>query len=352
MIPPTRHRPVSTGDAPHRATVAAGFVTGLLSGLPERGVDPLPLLATAGVTPAALLDPAVRVPIDGYAALYNATVARLEDEGFGLFPAPVRPGTFEFLCRSLIGSKTLGEALERAARFLRLVLPDIAVSVERDAALARIVIAERRRLRRNLSDPRRVFAFEWLLRLLHGLSCWLVARGIALDEVRFPYPRPAHAPDYALVYTEHSVFEFDSLAASFEAALMDLPVRRDESDLAAFLDGAPGKISMLYRRDREMVRAVRELLANSMGMGFDEAAQALGITPRTLHRRLHDEGSSFRAIKDRLRRELALARLEKTETSVADIATELGYSEPSAFFRAFQGWTGEAPSEHRKRHRP
>jgi AraC-like DNA-binding protein len=252
----------------------------------------------------------------------------------------------------VIGSKTLGEALDRAGRFLHVVLSDVAVTVERDEKLARIVLTEMRRLRREPSDPRRVFAFEWLLRLLHGLSCWLVARGIALDEVRFPYPRPPHAPDYALVYTEHSVFDCESLAASFEAALLDLPVRRDESDLAAFLDGAPGKISMLYRRDREMVRAVRELLAKSMAMGFDEAARALALTPRTLHRRLHDEGSSFRAIKDRLRRELALARLEKTETSVADIANELGYSEPSAFFRAFQGWTGEAPSEHRKRHRP
>ena len=46
-----------------------------------------------------------------------------------------------------------------------------------------------------------------------------------------------------------------------------------------------------------------------------------------------------------------MARLEKTRQSVAEIAAELGYSEPSAFFRAFHGWTGEAPSAHRKRSR-
>ncbi len=63
----------------------------------------------------------------------------------------------------------------------------------------------------------------------------------------------------------------------------------------------------------------------------------------------HDEGASFRAIKDALRRDLALARLAKPGGSVARVAAELGYSEPSAFFRAFQGWTGEAPSAWRRR---
>ena len=68
-------------------------------------------------------------------------------------------------------------------------------------------------------------------------------------------------------------------------------------------------------------------------------------------RRLHEEGTSFREVKDLLRREIALARLERSDASVAEIAAELGYSEPSAFFRAFQGWTGLAPTAHRRRSR-
>jgi len=336
----------------HRATVAAGFVTGMVAGLRARGVDPAPLLEGAGVDRAILADPARRAPIGAYAALYNAVVRELGDEGFGLFSHPVRPGAFEFLCRSVVAAATLGEALERAVRFLALVLPDLAVHVSTDGERARIVIEERRRLRPRAGHPARVFAFEWLLRLLHGLACWLAGRGLTLDEVRFPYPRPAHAADYALVYTENSTFDAPRLVASFDARLLDLPVRRDASDLAAFLDGAPGKIAMLYRRDREMARTVRTALARSLdgALDFDAVARSLGTSPRTLHRRLADEGTSFRAIKDGIRRELALERLEKTRASVADIAAELGYSEPSAFFRAFRGWTGVSPSAHRKRH--
>jgi len=196
-----------------------------------------------------------------------------------------------------------------------------------------------------------VFAFEWLLRLLHGLASWFAARPLALIAVRFPYARPAHAADYALIYTEHATFGGESLVATLDAASLDWPVRRDARDLEGFLDGAPGKIAMLYRRDREAARAVREFLAHSLAASLAETARALGLSQRTLHRRLHEEGTSFREVKDGLRREIAMARLEKSGASVADIAAELGYSEPSAFFRAFQGWTGVAPSIHRKRSR-
>jgi AraC-like DNA-binding protein len=325
----------------------------MLSGLGPRGIDAPRLLRAAGIPASVLRERRARVPIAAYVALYNGVVRALDDEGFALFAAPVRPGTLEFLCRATVGSPTLGEALDRAARFLALVLPDLAVRVSRSRGLARLEIAERRRLRREPGDPRRVFAFEWLLRLLHGLACWLAGRAIALQAVRFPFPRPAHAADYALVYAEHSLFDAPTLVATFDAALLDLPVVRAGADVEAFLDGAPGRISMLYRRDREMVRRVRELLARDLAAAptLEAAARALEVSPRTLHRRLAEEGSGFRAIRDELRRALALSRLETSRKRIADIATELGYSEPSAFFRAFHSWTGEAPSAHRRRRR-
>jgi AraC-like DNA-binding protein len=251
----------------------------------------------------------------------------------------------------MLGSRDLAEALDRAGRFLRLVLPDLEVHVVRTGPRASLVVRERRRLQRRGADPRRVFAFEWMLRLLHGVSCWLAARALPLDEVRFPFPRPAHAADYSLIYAERVAFSGNALEARFDAALLDLPIRRDASELAAFLEGAPGKIAMLYRRDREVARAVRDALAASLSNapGFDEVARRLHLAPRTLHRRLRDEGTSFRGIKAALRREAALSRLEKTRESIADIAAGLGYSEPSAFFRAFHGWTGAGPSAHRRK---
>lgn len=330
-----------------------GFVTGMLAGLARRQIDPTPLLAATNID---LADTASRIPVDRYAALYNRLNRQLDDEGFGLFAQPMRLGSFEFLCRGCLSAATLAEALQRASRFLHIVLPDLAVSVRRTQGRAELVISETRHLAESPDDPGRIFAFEWLLRLLHGLSCWLAGRGLALDSVIFPYHRPAHADDYALIFTEDSRFAptlpsgVGTLVASLNANLLDLPVRRDEAALATFLDGAPGKITTLYRRDREMVIRVRDLLRAALPepLSLDEIADRLHLSPRTLHRRLEEEGASFRAIKDALRRDMALARLSKSRDSIARIAADLGYADTSAFYRAFVDWTGMAPVNYRR----
>ncbi|MFC5303111.1 AraC family transcriptional regulator [Azospira restricta] len=318
----------------------------MLAGAAHTGHDPAALLAAVGIAADCLADDAARIPLADYAALYNHVNAVLDDEAFGLFAAPMRVGCFEFLCRATITAPQLGEALARAIRFLRALLPDMEIGIVRDGDSALLTIAEGQPL-----VVGRVFAYEWLLRLLHGLSCWLVGRGIALDAVDFPYPRPAHADDYAQIYTANSRFDAPRLAARIAGNLLELPIRRDEAALQRFLDGAPGKLTMLYRNDRELVMRVRDHLRAALPEvpELEATAAALRLTPRTLNRRLEEEGSSFRAIKDALRRDLALSRIAKTAQPVADLAADLGYADPSAFYRAFVGWTGVSPSAYRRR---
>jgi len=343
---PSGSHPAARNTSRHHATVAMGFVDGMLSGLRRQHRDPAPLLLATGIS---LADTASRIPVERYAALYNRIIAELDDEAFGLFPQPMPPGSFEFLCRGMLGAHTLDEALARASRFLRIVLPDLAVSVRRDGNRAELEIAETTCRFATDDDPARIFAFEWLLRLIHGVACWFVGRGIALDMVRFPYPRPAHADDYTLVYTEHSHFEGGTLLARFKDNLLDLPIRRDDAALGRFLDGAPGRISMLYRRDREMVLRVRDLLRGALprNLSIEDVARQMHLSTRTLHRRLEDEGSSFRLIKEATRRDIAYARLTKTDQPIAALAADLGYADTSTFYRAFVAWSGLSPEQFR-----
>lgn len=330
-----------------------GFVRGMLAGLERHKIDPTPLLSSADID---ISDSSQRIPVVRYASLYNQINRKLDDEAFGLFSQPMRLGSFEFLCRGCLSAPTLAEALTRAARFLRIVLPDLAVTIRRHQNHAELVISETRRLAERPDDAGRVFAFEWLLRLLHGLACWLAGRGISLDSVIFPYPRPPHATDYPLIFTADSRFAptvpggVGTLLASFSANLLDLPIRRDEAALISFLDGAPGKITTLYRRDREMVTRVRDLLRGALPetLSLDEIADRLHLSPRSIHRRLEAEGTSFRGIKDALRRDLALARLTKSQAPISQIAAALGYADPSAFYRACVEWTGMAPAHYRR----
>jgi AraC-like DNA-binding protein len=92
-------------------------------------------------------------------------------------------------------------------------------------------------------------------------------------------------------------------------------------------------------------RALRSALTTDDAQ-LDGVARRLGMTPRSLQRRLKDEGTVFQTVRDEMRRELADQYLKKG-MSLAEISFLLGFSEPSAFFRAFKRWTGLTPMERR-----
>src|SRR3546814_11296869 len=85
--------------------------------------------------------------------------------------------------------------------------------------------------------------------------------------------------------------------------------------------------------------------------GFDELAADFRIRVSTRRGRLEEEGQSIRAIKDALRRDLAIRQLTRTPHTVGEIAQALGFAEPSAFHRAFRQWTGVSPGDYRQRSR-
>ncbi|MGE5468634.1 MAG: AraC family transcriptional regulator [Ignavibacteria bacterium] len=330
------------------STVAVGFVRGILAGTTRAGAAPARLLEHAGIATSMLDDGDARVPVARYAALYRLINERLDDEGFGLFSRPLRRGTFEFLCRGALSAATLEAALERIARFLRVVLDDMEVEIQRTRDTAVIVISQEQPL--PVGEPGRVFAFEWLLRMIHGVAAWLVARPLALSEVAFPYPPPPHAAEYEFVFAPRCTFDAQRLEARFPAAALDLPVRRDEAALAAFLADAPASITTLYRRDRAVAQRVRDALRAALPgtRTLPQIAAALFLSPRTLHRRLEDEGTSLQAIRDALRRDLAGEWLTKTRRPIGQIAAALGFADGSSFYRAFTAWTGRSPRDYRR----
>ena len=330
-------------------TVSIGFVRGMLAGTGRTGLRSKDLLDHAEIATSLLHDASARVPVARYAALYRLINERLDDEAFALFSRPLRRGSFELLCRGALSAPTLADALDRIARYLKVILDDLDVELIQSGQAAVLIIAQEQDL--PVGPDGRVFAFEWLLRLIHGLAAWLVAHPLPLDEVAFPYPPPLHAPDYELIFAPRYTFDAPRLEARFAVNLLSLPVRRDETALRLFLADAPASITTLYRGDRSLALRVREQLRAALPnpLSLPELARRLFLSPRTLHRRLEAENASVRGIRESLRHELALERLSKTTLPLSRIATDLGFADSASFYRAFLAWTGSGPREYRQR---
>ena len=250
------------------------------------------------------------------------------------------------LCHSVVNCKTLGQALDRSLRFYALILDDFSGSLARDGQEARIVLHER-----VAGASRRVFAHELLLMLLYGVSCWLVGRRIPILRTEFSYSEPAHSAEYRLMYCAQLSFNRPSTVIAFETSYLDLPVVQNERSIKEFLRTAPESILVKYKNGSSLAARVRRRLRQYLPgevPDFEGLADELNMTAATMRRRLHEEGESYQSIKDQLRRDLAISYLSHSSRSVMDIALELGFSERSAFHRAFRKWTGASPGEFRR----
>lgn len=336
----------AVGGRPEPGTVAVCFVAAALQSVRARHLDADSLLAQVGLSPGLLQVPQARVSAKHYGQLWRLVAVTLDDEFFGQDSRRMKAGSFAMLVHSVLGCSNLGQALHRSLRFYGLILDDIAGSMSRGPKEATVVLQER-----AAGESPRIFGQEVLLMLLHGVACWLVGRRIPILRAQFAYPEPPHGAEYRLMYCMNLAFGCSHTAIVFPADYLDLPIVQNERSVKDFLRTAPESILVKYKNGSSLSarirRRLRQLLPREVP-DFDTLAGELNMTTATMRRRLHDEGVSYQGIKDQLRRDLAIGYLSHSDRSVMDIAMELGFSERSAFHRAFRKWTGASPGEFRR----
>lgn len=261
----------------------------------------------------------------------------------------MKSGSFAMLCHGVLACPTLARALDRALRYFALILDDLAGVLVKDGGTARIQLLDR-----ALGKQGREFAHETFLMLIHGLACWLVGRRIPIDVAEFAYSEPAHSAEYRLMYCADLRYDRPMTAIEFDASYLDLPVTQDERSVKEFLRRAPENVLVKYKNHSSLSARVRRRLRQGSlheASSFETLAAELHMTPATARRRLYEEVTSYQAIKDELRRDQAIAYLTHSDRSVLEVALELGFSERSAFHRAFRKWTGVSPGQFRRNQR-
>lgn len=331
-------------------TVSIAFVRGAVQRLDAATRQAV--LQRAAIAPELLAADAARVPAAAFAALWLAVGEALDDEFFGLDSRRMKVGSFALLCHALAAQVTVDRALRQGLRGFSLFLDDVGVTLAVDGAEALLRIDNRL----EGTDARR-FADETLLVMVHGVLCWLAGRRVPLSRLDWGHPKPPHADEYRRMFSPTLSFGAPATAARFDARVLRASTAVTPASLQAFLRHAPQSVFLKQvhhggrhggwaERVRRQLR--RELVAPAAEpLALDALARQFGLSPATLRRRLEDEGVGWQALKDEVRRDLAIHRLADPRQSIEDIAAQLGFNDASSFHRAFRKWTGAAPGAYR-----
>ena len=327
------------------ASIPIVFVYGLLAGLQAKGHPTSQWLVEAGVAPELLQHPSARITQDQYARLLRVLMERSDDEALGLLSRPLRPGTLSLLLRNTLGASTLEVATRRLTRSFGLVQDDLRIDILSDGSLTGVAL---RLTHPDVDGP--VSLQELLLRVFWRLLAWLAGGRLPVERFDFAFPRPLHAASYAQLFPGAVLFEQPCSAFWFDSRHLQTPMRRDESALRRFLKDAQAHIITPQRGADSLQERVRARLLQEQPQwpSLEWCADALNMAVSTLQRQLAHEGTSFSAVKDGMRRDIAMARLNSSSVSLAVLAGELGFSDSAAFQRAFKSWTGVAPGSYRR----
>ena len=335
---------MSRGSMTHRnpTQLARGPLL-LLSYAEEQGVNRASLLERSRISSAQLDDPDSRIATRSMTRLWQALIDELDDPLLGLHAArTVTVKQMGLVGYAMQHSASLGDALGRLGRYQRILSEAVRFDLKRSGDEFEVAWTTHPSLV-SLRAPIEV-SMTMLLRASRELT------GVPVTPLRLEMPmkQPADLSEYRAEFSCPMFFDSENSSMTFAAGDLDLPTVTPDETLVGYLDQlAEIAASPLDANKDSTATAVRRTLWSLLPSGRPSVwhtAREMGVSVRTLQRRLGEEGCSFSEVLDGLRRDISEELLDEGHRSVADIAFLLGYSEPSAFHRAYRRWQKSPPS--------
>jgi AraC-like DNA-binding protein len=324
-----------------RGKVAVSLLRALLDRGSAAGVDVAGVLDEIGVPRATLAELNGWISVDAMARAWVLVPERSGDPDFGLYAAESLPigvhGVLEF---SAMSRANLREAFESFVRYYRLLgaMGQLELEMQPDRAIVRV-------------HPIVDFPAERLRHFIEHMLALIVSRGrilagdeVAPVEVRFMHGRPPSTAAHDRVFRSALSFGHATNEMFVDRAILELPLRTANPAVSAALEESAE--TMLGLDVEDVLERVRGALREALESGdarLEMVARRLRVGARTLQRRLSDEGTTYAQVLDEVRRETAQRWVQQGSMSFGEIAFALGFSEPSAFHRAFKRWTGTTP---------
>lgn len=309
----------------------------LFAEMADQGIAAEALLQGTGLQPRQLDDLQARMTQQQKVTILRNALRLNSVPGVGL-----RAGTRQRLSDfgvygyALVSSRTFGEATVLGIKHVRLAGP---------------VLEKRFRIDGEVLDLGEVLPLAtefWFASILKLGNCVLEAP-MPSRRLLLPYPRPAYAPAYERLFGCPVDFDAGVMEWHFDAAVLRVPCPNANPITAGLCAQFCERMLDSLPDETDLIRRIRAACLNSRGEypNADEMAARLGLSVRTLHRRLAEHGQNYQSIVDDVRRTLAIEFLENTSLSVEEITGRVGFSEASNFRKAFRKWTGHAPAHFR-----
>jgi AraC-like DNA-binding protein len=326
--------------------IRASVLAPLLRRLDEAGLAE-PLLRENNMSRSQLVDPYAPISLARYNALFESAATALNDPAIGLrLGLVVRPADLGPLGLLFTAAATPRLAITRFSALLA------ALQGGTQAALQQIdaMTVWTYRIDDAALWPRRQdseFSMAAICRLLQAAS----GPGLHPVEAQFEHAEPASTAVHARVFRAPLRFGQPANRLIFANTDLDRPHAAADPGLATILERHIAELLQEADREDDAVRSVRAMISTGLGQNkitIEYLAAGLGLTPRTLQRRLAEAGTSLRQLLREHRQAMANLHVGAGQRSQASIAETLGYADGTAFWRAFKSWTKTTPSAYRR----
>lgn len=328
--------------------MAGSYLQPLLEAAAARGVTAQALAAAAGLAPDALDPLPEQFPADQYVRLLDIASGLARDPHFGLHVGErVKLGTYTVYGLILLSCRDFGQAFEQTMRYEQL-----AHDLGRSELQVRDGVAQY--TWHSNYPPRHRHLADSVFAGIRVFGNWLAGTPLPPADLQLMHDGGdvAQREEYARVFGAMPRFGAASNTASFDAAMLRWPVPNADVSLYPVLQQhAEQLLAQRVQPEAGIVAQVHAVIVRRLSHGqvrLASVAEELGLTTRTLQRKLSDVGASFQQVLDQSRFELARNYLRQPGLGLVDIAFLLGYQEQSAFNHAFREWSGMNPGAWRE----
>lgn len=309
------------------------------------GLDPAPIFEASGVTISWPVEPGTRMPYDDLDRVRARAAEASGDPAFGLRTGPcLHPSYLGALGYAVLASETLRTGFERIHRYVRLLNDQGHFDLEETEQGLRAVLSV------DQGSRNAAVRDDAQLSMLVGLCRINAGKDFRPLEVSLRRAEPEDRGPWEDLFRCPLRFGSNVNAMTVSSRDLDNPLPSANPVLAQMNERVV--VQRLAKLDNDNVTGrVRGVIMEQLPSGniSDESvAEALHMTPRTLRRRLKEEGESFRTVLKSVRQDLAEQYLADSTLTLTEITFLLGFSEMSSFSRAYKHWNGQSPSEARQ----